>query len=241
MQPRSEPFIKMCGLTSVGHLRAAEQLGASYVGLVVEVRRSPRSLSRAQARLMARAARVPPVLVTVRTEAEEVAGLVAAVRPAVVQLHAGGPELVGAVRRLISGVEVWYAVSVDVAASSAESGRFLAESQAARAAGADKVLVDSAKEGRSGGTGAALSWDLAAAMVEGMGDTPVILAGGLTPGNVAEAIRRVRPAGVDVSSGVEATPGVKSPVLMLRFCRSVSSVTEGGGEKTPDERNPGAG
>jgi len=226
MDSPRQPFVKVCGLTSVGHLRAAEALGASYVGLIVEVARSPRSLTREQARLVARAAHVPPVLVTTCTEPAEIAALVDAIRPAVVQLHSdAGPALVQGVRELGGELEVWQVLSIPVDPPATEVGKLVAEAQAAGAAGASKLVVDSARGGQSGGTGVPANWDVAAAIAETV-ELPVVLAGGLNPGNVAEAIGRVRPAGIDVSSGVESAPGTKSPTLMLAFFRSVSSVTE---------------
>jgi phosphoribosylanthranilate isomerase len=207
-------------------MRTAEALGAAYVGMVVEVARSPRSLSRAQARVLAKAARVPSVMVTTATDPGAIADLAEAVGPAVIQLHGpAGPGLVARVREEVAGAEVWYVVAVDVGEGLAASGKFVAEAEAAGAAGAARVVVDSARGGESGGTGLAASWDIAAAIVEALPGTPVVLAGGLRPGNVAEAIRAVRPAGVDVSSGVEAAPGLKSAALMAEFLRNVIHVT----------------
>jgi phosphoribosylanthranilate isomerase len=224
MTPGGPVRVKVCGLTSVGHLRAAEALGASYVGLIVETPRSPRSLTRAQARLLARAARAPAVLVTTAVHPQAVAELVETVRPAVVQLHGGaGPERLRSVRELVGGVEVWHVVSVDVGADAGEAGKFVAEAQTAIAAGADKLVVDAARGGQSGGTGTPVNWEVVAAVVEAVRETPVLLAGGLHLGNVAEAIGRARPAGVDVSSGVETAPGVKSPRLIRDFMRSVAA------------------
>ncbi len=227
MNPPQRPFVKVCGLTSLGHLRAAESLGACYVGLIVEVARSPRSLTRDQARLMARAARVPSVLVTTHTEATAIAPLVDAIRPAVVQLHGGrSEELLRSVGELAP--EVWQVIPVEIGSGTAEVGRLIGEAQAAAAAGASKLVLDSARGGQSGGTGVPANWALAAAVVEAA-RVPVILAGGLNPENVAEAIRLVRPAGVDVSSGVESSPGIKSARLILSFLRNVSSVTYSAG------------
>lgn len=81
-------------------------------------------------------------------------------------------------------------------------------------------MLDAFVEGVHGGTGKILDWDLAGRIVE-LSPRPVILAGGLTPDNVAEAIERVQPAGVDVSSGVEASPGRKDFVKMRDFVRAV--------------------
>jgi phosphoribosylanthranilate isomerase len=76
------------------------------------------------------------------------------------------------------------------------------------------VLVDAYVEGQLGGTGRAAPWELLADFRPGV---PLILAGGLTPDNVADAIRVVRPYGVDVASGVESAPGRKDPDKVRRF------------------------
>ena len=83
----------------------------------------------------------------------------------------------------------------------------------------DAILVD----GSSGGQGVALDWDALAPHVAAC-EKPIVLAGGLTPENVGEAIRTVRPFGVDVSSGVESDPGEKDPGLIRAFCEAVRSV-----------------
>ncbi len=83
----------------------------------------------------------------------------------------------------------------------------------------DAILVD----GSLGGQGTALDWNALAGAIEGI-DTPIFLAGGLTPDNVAEAIRIVRPYGVDVSSGVEKERGVKDAELIRAFCQAVREV-----------------
>lgn len=85
-------------------------------------------------------------------------------------------------------------------------------------------LLDSYVAGQPGGTGTAFNWDLASEAVQW--GKPVFLAGGLTPQNVTEAVRRVRPYAVDVSSGVESAPGRKDPVRMRAF---VSAVRAAGG------------
>jgi phosphoribosylanthranilate isomerase len=90
---------------------------------------------------------------------------------------------------------------------------------AAAAAGRrpDAVLIDARVEGAYGGTGACADWRLLSDYPAYLGDTPLILAGGLTADNVAEAIARVRPAAVDTASGVESSPGQKKPELVRAF------------------------
>jgi phosphoribosylanthranilate isomerase len=87
---------------------------------------------------------------------------------------------------------------------------------------APALLLDAAVKGSYGGTGAIADWNGAAELAKYY---PLLLAGGLTPDNVAEAVRRVNPWGVDVASGVEARPGVKDPVKMKAFIQAVRSVT----------------
>jgi phosphoribosylanthranilate isomerase len=91
--------------------------------------------------------------------------------------------------------------------------------QACRAAGRcpDAILVDALTPGRYGGTGETVSWVGLADHKRWLGDTPLILAGGLTPDNVAEAIRIVKPHAVDVASGVESAPGKKDPAKVRDF------------------------
>jgi phosphoribosylanthranilate isomerase len=80
------------------------------------------------------------------------------------------------------------------------------------------LLLDTAGRDRPGGTGKAFDWDLIA---DRSWPLPLILAGGLTPENVSEAIARVRPSAVDVASGVESSPGIKDEVRMRRFFEAV--------------------
>jgi phosphoribosylanthranilate isomerase len=86
------------------------------------------------------------------------------------------------------------------------------------------VLVDAHVEGQMGGTGRRAPWELLAGFDPGV---PLILAGGLTPENVADAIRTVRPAGVDVASGVESEPGVKDADKVRRFIDNARDAAAG--------------
>lgn len=84
------------------------------------------------------------------------------------------------------------------------------------------LVLDAYHTGQHGGLGKTIDWDVAAEIVE-RSPVPVLLAGGLTPENVGEAIRRVRPVGVDVSSGIEKAPGVKDPERLRAFIESARS------------------
>jgi phosphoribosylanthranilate isomerase len=88
----------------------------------------------------------------------------------------------------------------------------------AREAEGDALHFDTSVAGKSGGTGKTFDWSLLSAFDR---SRPLILAGGLTPGNVADAVRRVRPDVVDVASGVESVPGIKDPARIAAFVREV--------------------
>lgn len=87
---------------------------------------------------------------------------------------------------------------------------------------ASAILLDAHHDGAYGGTGRTVDWDVAAEIVQ-RAERPVILAGGLNPDNVGEAVRRVRPYAVDVSSGVESKPGIKDPVRLRDFVEAVKT------------------
>lgn len=118
----------------------------------------------------------------------------------------GHPDVPAAASIRARGLRVILALRV----RSSESLQLLSEYDA------DAYLLDSYKEGRLGGTGEVIDWDLAAQAVIST-KTPVILAGGLKPGNVADAVRAARPFAVDVCSGVEASPGKKDPEKLSKF------------------------
>jgi len=89
----------------------------------------------------------------------------------------------------------------------------------------DAVLIDSYVEGKYGGTGKVNDWKLSKIIRNKLDPTPLILAGGLTPNNVEKAIHIVNPYAVDVSSGVEASPGIKDPKKVIEFVQNAKKVS----------------
>jgi phosphoribosylanthranilate isomerase len=199
---------KICGVTRGADLRAAAEAGADAVGVISEVPvDSPREIdSERAARLVAEA---PPFVTTVlvtmpetRRRAIELAG---AVDPDVLQLHAEfDPDDLTYLR-----AEAAAKLVVAVDADDPERAHALDDA-------VDAVLVDSTTESGAGGTGETHDWtatrDLAAELA-----SPVVLAGGLTPENVADAVATVDPYAVDVASGVEVAGGVKDHDAVRAF------------------------
>jgi phosphoribosylanthranilate isomerase len=210
------PIVKICGLSTPETLDAALAAGADMVGLVF-FPRSPRYLALDQGRALAArvGGRAAVVALTVDMDDAGLGEIVDAVAPDWLQLHGREtPERVAAVRRRF-GREVMKAVGVGTSADLAAVRAY--------AAVADAVLLDAkppAGATRPGGLGATFDWSIAAGLDL---DVPWLLSGGLRPGNVAEALRVTGASGVDVSSGVETAPGVKSPELIRAFIANARS------------------
>lgn len=202
--------IKICGLSTPETVDAAVNAGATHIGLV-HYEPSPRHVSLEKAALLRQ--RVPPgvkvVLLLVSMEALPTAQALDAVRPDVVQFH--GKETPGwlALLKQHTPLEIWKAIGVKNADSLARALHFKDA--------ADKLIYDAATGALPGGNGLALDWSLLSSFRHEM---PWGLAGGLTPDNVAEAIRATGAALVDTSSGVESAPGIKDVDLIGAFCKA---------------------
>ncbi|WP_209509884.1 MULTISPECIES: phosphoribosylanthranilate isomerase [unclassified Ruegeria] len=206
---------KICGLTASDHVRAAVEVGAGYVGFVF-FPKSPRHLDVAQAAELAKM--VPPgvakVALVVNATDEELVSIVSAVPLDMLQLHGKeSPERVSEVRDRF-GLPVMKAIGV-AEAEDLDAIDLYSEV-------ADQLLID-AKPPRGaelpGGNGLAFDWRLLAGRKYWR--RPWMLAGGLTPQNVAEAARMTGARQVDVSSGVESAPGVKDATLIGEFAAAL--------------------
>jgi len=208
--------VKICGLRTPSDVAAAAAAGARYAGFVFFAR-SPRHVSLAEARAAALAAPagVAKVGLTVDASDDALEAILREVPLDLLQLHGHeSPERVAAVRARF-GLPVMKAVGV------AEAGDLAALEAHGRVA--DMLLVDAkAPAGATlpGGNGLAFDWRLIAGR---RWPVPWMLAGGLTPGNVAEAVRLTGARLVDVSSGVESAPGVKDSARITRFLQAAGA------------------
>ena len=203
--------VKICGLTSLEDATVAVEAGADLLGFVFYPPSSryvtPAVVRPIVAELRRRRPPVRCVGVFVDESLEQMAAVAAVAGLDTVQLHGDVPSgLIAALQR--RGLQVIHGLCVRDRKSLA----------ALAGSPADIYLLDAYVPGRMGGTGQPFDWSLAAGLHL---DRPLVLAGGLTPENVARAIETVHPWGVDVSSGVEATPGVKDHDALRRFVAAV--------------------
>jgi phosphoribosylanthranilate isomerase len=207
-------LIKICGITRIEDAEAAIACGANALGFVFWPK-SPRFVDPFRARAIVSA--LPPFVTTVgvfvNQPAEHVNGVASLVGLGAVQLHGDErPEFAAQMRRAV----------IKAIALSGSAGAELARPTLEEWSGRVTILLDAHDPQQRGGTGQTIDWRLAAGVA---GSRRVLLAGGLTPGNVAEAVRHVRPFGIDVSSGVESSPGVKDHGKLRDLFHAINSHT----------------
>ena len=209
--------IKICGLKTRDDIAAAAEAGARWIGLV-HFEKSPRHVSLEDGRVLVDAAAdiapsLETVVLLVNPTPEEAVEVADALGVDHIQLHGSeGNDVLAAIRKLRPVGEVWKALPVSERSDLEAVKDYPA---------ADRFLFDAkppTDASRPGGLGHSFDWSV----VEGFAcDRPWLLAGGLTPENVAEAVRVTKAPGVDVSSGVEAEKGVKSAEKIKAFCQAV--------------------
>jgi len=216
--------VKICGLTRSEDVRIACNAGADFCGVVVEVQKSPRSRTREQARLLFEEATKATVAVTRSKSLDELIEIARFLSPFAIQLHGDEtPDLIAALKGKVS-CQIWKALPLPPATEQISIQAFLEKVESFVKAGCDAFVLDTLTAHGFGGTGTVASWELASDLVR-LSALPCFLAGGLTPDNVAEAIIAVKPYGVDVSSGVETSTGVKDPEKVRLFCQRAKQLS----------------
>jgi phosphoribosylanthranilate isomerase len=204
--------IKICGIKTVKDALAAMEAGADMIGFNFYPK-SPRFIDPGRCRdimaVMRKYGQITYVGVFVNASVAEIRATMNTCALTLAQLH--GDETAGTLR------------SLNGRAFKAFRGIPAAERlDGYTRDGAPAILVDASVKGEYGGTGVTADWDNAAELAK---HHPILLAGGLTPQNVAEAVQRVQPWGVDVASGVESAPGVKDLSKIKAFIKAVRSAT----------------
>jgi phosphoribosylanthranilate isomerase len=202
-------ILKICGITRLGDAAHAVEHGATTLGFIFW-RKSPRYIAPERAAEIIAA--LPPAVTTVGVFVNEPVDAVRAMAEtagvSVVQLHGDEP----AAYAEALGYPLFRSVTLD------DAGQVMAAWPVEAT-----LVLDAADRERRGGTGQRVDWSRAAAIAQ---RRRVILAGGLTPENVADAIASVGPYGVDVASGVESAPGIKDALKVARFLEGARGAFE---------------
>lgn len=217
---RQRVHVKICGIRRIDDALAAAEYGADAVGVLVGQTHSSTDFldeSDAAAIVDALPPHVAPVLVTHLAEPAEIVALATAIGVTAIQLHGPtSPAQAAVIRGRMPHIKIYKAIHV-VGPQSIDSARRYVET-------VDAVVLDTVNVATDqiGGTGRTHDWSISRRIVEQV-PIPVILAGGLDPDNVGEAIRQVGPYGVDVNSGTKGPDGYKDPAKLKRFIVNATS------------------
>jgi phosphoribosylanthranilate isomerase len=203
-EPGPRTIVKICGLTRLEDARDALEAGADWLGFIVRGESPRRVDPSVAAGIVAAFPETVAVAVMVGVTPDEALTLARACGAARVQLHRVDP----------AGWPADFPLPVAFAVPVSGDGHLEARLPSPR----DLALLDSADESRDGGTGRTFPWEAAVSLAA---RRPVMLAGGLGPDNVAAALERVRPFGVDASSRLEQAPGIKDALQVRRFVEAV--------------------
>jgi phosphoribosylanthranilate isomerase len=209
--------VKICGITSRKDLHTSVKAGADAVGFVVDAPRSPRNLTLKNAKRLVEATPIfiETVAVTVPQDICHLVKIHSELKPDALQIHglSHNPEEIRERlpdARLIHAVQVQSSLKNDAVVELADVF--------------DAILLDSYVSNGYGGTGKTHSWEISRQIRDAIFPKPLILAGGLKPENVEEAIKTVKPYAVDVSTGVESRPGVKNERKIFEFIKNAGEI-----------------
>jgi len=202
-------MIKICGITRAEDIKVAVNAGVNSLGFVVRTPSSLRNLNLVKAKnLISKVPRgVNRVAVTVSSDSRELEEIIVELNVDFIQLH--GLLDLTTLRDLSSKINIIKAIN-----ATSKDASELAKTYASIV---KAVLLDSTRKDGTGGTGVVHNWDRSRKIRESIHPAHMILAGGLTPENVVNAISKVEPYGVDVASGIEEKPGIKDHERMLEF------------------------
>lgn len=210
--------VKICGITREEDLAAAVAAGADAVGFLVGVPSSPRNLTleRAETLLGQVPVFVASVVVTAPQNINGLAEICERLKPTAIQIHGKKNFEASEVRERIRHTRLIKTVYVT---EDALNKTAIEELKAF-----DAVLLDSFSKGQYGGTGRVHDWNISRKIKEAVAPLPLILAGGLKPENVEEAVQTVQPYAVDVASGVELRPAVKDHEKIRAFVENAKEI-----------------
>ena len=204
--------VKICGITNTKDVFKAAELGADFLGFIVEVDFSKDSLTREEAKKLIKKLplEVRPVLVTYLDKADKIIELAKELNPEVIQLHNPKVDLkvIGKVRKALPKTEITKTIHVSDESAIEEAKKFDKY--------VDYILLDTKAKGKLGGTGVVHDWEISRKIVKSV-KCKVFLAGGLNPTNVGLAIEKVKPFAVDTNSGVKAKDRKKDTFKLEKF------------------------
>jgi phosphoribosylanthranilate isomerase len=224
--------VKICGTTSVKDALMAVDAGADYLGILVNVPISERSLTIEEAKAIVDSSRIPVLTLLYGMSADEICHIVDVIKPFGVHLLGQTPiETIHELKKRFT-CQIWLTVYLPVKGQAeVDVDKVMELMKSYEETDADAIVIDTVSltttgtPGRYGGTGKVADWDIAKELINSV-QTPVFLAGGINPDNVREALLKVDPYGVDLASGVEATKCKRDPKKVKKLMEAVRKTEE---------------
>lgn len=219
--------VKICGTTNMEDAQITAREGADFFGVVVEVDFSPRSLTIEAAKPLFSSPPLPAVALVYNMPSDRVETLIQELNPFAVQFLSLAPtSFVTYLKQAYPEVEVWQSLHLPQAGETVDLEEFRKTVETSVTAGVDALLFDTAALSKGkmkfGGTGITSDWGIVKELMDSFrGTVPIWLAGGINPGNVAEAIDTINPDGIDLCSGVEATRGKKDAAKLTSLMKTI--------------------
>ncbi len=213
--------VKICGIKSIQDALFTAKSGADAIGCIVNISRSPRNVDIDQAKKIFDS--LPPFVSSVAVlhpkNMEDIINSINRLQPSAVQIHGNNLKFheIEKLSKIMKQTKLIQSLAIDISTgrtNCVDSDPLKVALKLSKVVAA--IHIDSSVNGASGGTGRCFNWSIAKTIKDQV-NVPIILAGGLNPSNVAEGITYVKPFAVDVSSGVEERPGVKSYQKIREF------------------------
>jgi phosphoribosylanthranilate isomerase len=229
---RKKYKVKICGTTSVQDALMAVDANADYLGILVNVSISERSLNIEQAKAVVEASKIPALTLLYNMSVEDISHIVDVIKP--YGVHLLGQTTIDTIHELKKRLacQIWLTVYLPVKGQAeVDVDKVKEEMKGYEQAGADVIVIDTVSltntgtPGRYGGTGKTADWDIAKELFNTV-QIPVFLAGGINPDNVREALIKIDPYGVDLASGVEATKCKRDPIKVKKLMEAVRKTEE---------------
>jgi phosphoribosylanthranilate isomerase len=219
-------LVKICGITNPEDAAMVSEAGADYLGILVNIHHSPRSVTPEKARTVCAASTIPVIVLTFDHSLDQVLSIIDFLSPAGIQL--AGNETVAYVKQLRNAAtcEIWKSLHVPVGDPQKTTALPVVKSiHNYSRSGVDKIVLDSVAIKKNkilkGGTGQTFDWE-GVKKIKKYPHPFLFLAGGINPRNVTDALVQVAPDGIDLSSGVEESAGKKDPKLVAELMKNIS-------------------
>ena len=200
--------IKICGITRSSYAKAAANAKADYIGVIVDIKESPRNVSLKNAAEIIKSSPIP-VVVLLEKNINDTIKATSVLKPYAIQLIGEYTPIDIQYLKKALCCKIWKTISIPSTGTDETAYLSLLKLiNSYKKAGTDAIILDTLVAKKKGGSGEVCDWNTAEKLVKNI-NIPIFLAGGINPENVCDAVKKVRPYGIDLSSGVEKAPAQK--------------------------------